>query len=39
MEEPVLAQKLGKALIALDEDEFVPLPRGELRKWITRVLG
>lgn len=35
----VEAKRLGEALVALDEDELVRLPRAELRKRITRILG
>ena len=35
----VEAKRLGEALVALDEDEFVRLPRAELRKRIARILG
>ena len=35
----VEAKRLGEALVALDEDELVRLPRAELRKRISRILG
>ncbi len=35
----VEAKRLGEALVALDEDELVRLPRAELRKRIIRILG
>ena len=35
----VAARRLGEALVALDEDEFVRLPGVELRKRIARILG
>lgn len=35
----VVARRLREALVALDEDELVRLPRGELRKRIARILG
>jgi predicted nucleic acid-binding protein len=33
------AKRLGEALVALDEDELVRVPRAELRKRIARILG
>jgi predicted nucleic acid-binding protein len=35
----VEAKRLGEALVALDEDELVRLPRAELRKRVVRILG
>ena len=35
----VEAKRLCEALVALDEDELVRLPRAELRKRIIRILG
>jgi predicted nucleic acid-binding protein len=35
----VEAKRLGEALVALDEDELVCLPRAQLRKRIVRTLG
>jgi hypothetical protein len=35
----VEAKRFGEALVALDEDELVRLPRAELRKRIIRVIG
>lgn len=35
----IAAKMLREALIALDEDEFVRLPRNELRKRISRLIG